>query len=143
MNAIAPGIARFTYTHGTGHGGWAHNYSTSTRETIDGHSVNIYEWMLWWKRPSTNEGGDPGNQPPTVDAGSDKFLSSGTTSTTLTAVGNDIDGSVVSYQWVKLSGPSVTISNSSNSTCTVSGLYDNNTYVFRVVVTDNDGLTAF
>lgn len=141
LNSIAPGIARFTDTHPQGHGGWNIQYVPTYREVVNTHNVNIYEWMLWWDRDTSS--GQPSNQPPTVDAGPNRNLSSGTTTTSITAAANDIDGSIVSYQWSKISGGSVSLSGTTTPTLSVSGMSDNNSYTFRIIVTDNGGLTAF
>ncbi|PWT95472.1 MAG: hypothetical protein C5B52_17770 [Bacteroidetes bacterium] len=46
LNSAAPGYARMT-TYNCGHGCWNDHYNPSYRETIDGKSMNIYEWMLY------------------------------------------------------------------------------------------------
>lgn len=81
------------------------------------------------------------NNPPTVNAGADKTLTAGTTSTTLPATASDPDGNPLSYSWTKISGPSASLTNANTATATVSGLSNGNTYVFQVTVSDGS-LTA-
>lgn len=81
------------------------------------------------------------NSAPSVDAGADQSLTSGTTSTTLSATASDSDGSIASYAWTKTSGTGGTITTASAASTTVTGLTAG-TYVFKVTVTDNNGATA-
>jgi len=50
-NAAMPGYARMT-TYNCGHGCWNDHYNPSYREVIDGKSMNIYEWMLYYAKSS-------------------------------------------------------------------------------------------
>ena len=81
------------------------------------------------------------NQPPTVSAGPDQVLTLPTDNTKLTAVANDGDGTISSYQWAKTSGGAVTIGPDTNQELNISALVPG-TYIFRITVTDNDGATA-
>jgi hypothetical protein len=76
------------------------------------------------------------NNPPTANAGADKSLAAGTTSTTLPGSGSDPEGSPISYSWTKVSGPAATITNGTTATATVSGLTNGSTYVFQLTVSD-------
>lgn len=142
MNAIVPGIARFTYTAGTGHGGWAHNYDPDTRETIEGHSVNIYEWMLYWTRGEEETAGS--NNPPSVSAGTDKSQYYPSVTATLSGSAND-DHTIVSHTWSVVSNPTGTspsINNTGSYTTTVSGLDSIGDYTFRLSATDDSSETG-
>lgn len=81
---------------------------------------------------------EPENIPPTVEAGENQIIQLPTNNTTVTAIGNDIDGTVVSYQWIKISGGNATISSPNSPTTTITGLTQG-AYVFQVTVTDNEG----
>jgi hypothetical protein len=82
------------------------------------------------------------NQGPAANAGPDQSITLPTNSVTLTGSGTDGDGSIASYQWAQVSGPSTIVIGSPNSaTATASGLIEGS-YVFRLTVTDNGGLTA-
>ncbi len=81
-----------------------------------------------------------GNATPVANAGADQDVT--TTSVNLTGSGTD-DGSIASYAWAKVSGPGTTsIPNPNNQNVTATGLLTG-TYIFRLTVTDNLGVTAF
>ena len=82
------------------------------------------------------------NQLPTADAGSNQTITLPTNTVTLTGSGTDPDGTIISYAWTKISGPSgETISNPSSATTTVTGLLQG-VYQFELKVTDNNGGTG-
>ena len=84
----------------------------------------------------------PINQSPTVKAGSDITITLPTNSTTLSGTGNDPDGSIASYQWRKISGPSqYNIVSSTKAQTSVNNLV-NGVYQFEFTVTDNSGKSA-
>lgn len=78
------------------------------------------------------------NVRPVANAGLDKTITLPTNSTTLNGSGSDGDGTIASYTWTKVSGPSVTISGSGSANLSLTNLVAG-TYVFRLVVTDNFG----
>lgn len=80
--------------------------------------------------------------PPVVDAGVDIALASGESTTTLTAVASDPDGTIVSVLWEVVSGSGAVITTDDQLITEVTGL-TSASYEFKVTVTDNDGLTAF
>ena len=82
------------------------------------------------------------NQGPTANAGADITITLPVNTTTLYGSGNDPDGTIVSYAWTRVSGPTgYTLANTSSAT---TGLYNlvQGTYVFRLTITDNRGATA-
>ena len=83
------------------------------------------------------------NEPPVAMAGGEQFLTLPVNSTTLDgSLSYDPDGSIVSYDWEKTSGPgAITITNSNTATPTVLGLQAGS-YNFLLTVTDNGGATA-
>lgn len=82
------------------------------------------------------------NIAPVAIAGADKTITLPTNSVSLSGSGTDADGSVVSYAWSKLSGPSAfKIANPSSATTDVSGMAEG-VYVFELKVTDNKGATG-
>ncbi|GAB3526052.1 hypothetical protein GCM10027443_00820 [Pontibacter brevis] len=104
--------------------GWQLPDGTMERP-VPGHRLSPYE-------PSS------GNQPPTAYAGADKSITLPANSVSLTGSGSDSDGSISSYSWSKVSGPSATLSGASTANLSVSGM-EEGTYVFRLTVTDNGG----
>ena len=82
------------------------------------------------------------NQAPVATAGSNQTLTLPTSSTRLSGAGTDADGTIASYAWSQLSGPApATFSSSTDPAPTLSGLVAG-TYVFSLVVTDNEGLRS-
>ena len=79
------------------------------------------------------------NQAPVADAGSNLLINLPENSTLLKGTGTDVDGSVISYSWIQISGPTqgVIVSPGNDST-TISNL-EQGTYIFELTVTDNHG----
>ena len=83
------------------------------------------------------------NIPPTANAGTDQSITLPTNTVSLNGSGTDADGSISSYSWTKISGPSAgTITNANSAATTVTGLVQG-VYQFELKVTDNNGATAF
>lgn len=82
------------------------------------------------------------SQPPTANAGTDQIITLPTNSIVLNGSGNDPDGTISTYAWTKQSGGAATLSGAATANLSLSGLVQG-TYVFRLTVTDNTGLTAF
>jgi hypothetical protein len=140
MNAIVPGIARFTNTPGTGHGGWGLHYNPSYKELIDGHSVNIYEWLLWWRRRSSDHSTPPVNRSPVVDAGRDSAIRLPLDSILLSgSVSLASNEKISSYRWTEISGPlGAEIISPSSSATWIKDLTEGS-YAFQLTVTDEKG----
>jgi ribosomal protein L14 len=84
----------------------------------------------------------PLNQAPTASAGNDITLTLPANTTTLSGSGSDPDGTIASYAWSRVSGPTTfTLGSPNAASTTLSGLVQG-TYVFRLTVTDNGGATA-
>jgi hypothetical protein len=85
----------------------------------------------------------PSNNPPVANAGTDITITLPTNSVTLDgAASRDSDGTIASYAWAKVGGPSqFSIANAGSATPTVSGLAAG-VYVFRLQVTDDKGATG-
>jgi len=84
----------------------------------------------------------PANIPPVSIAGSDQVIQLPTNAATLTGSGTDADGTIISYWWDKLSGPTgggiVTPALASTGLIALTA----GTYVYQLTVTDNGGATA-
>ena len=83
------------------------------------------------------------NQAPVANAGANRAITLPTNSTTLSgAASADADGTIATYQWQQMSGPSAsTLSATNTAGITVSNLQAG-VYTYRLTVTDNDGATA-
>jgi ribosomal protein L14 len=82
------------------------------------------------------------NQPPIANAGTDMNITLPVNTVTLSGSGSDADGTVASYQWTKISGPSqFTIASPTQAQTPVNNLVQG-IYKFQLLVTDNSGATA-
>lgn len=82
------------------------------------------------------------NTPPVANAGADKAITLPTNSVVLSGSGTDANGTIASYAWTKIAGPTqFTLSNVAIANPTVSNLVAG-TYTFRLTVKDNGGATA-
>jgi beta-glucanase (GH16 family) len=86
--------------------------------------------------------GGSSNAAPIASAGADKNITLPTNSVVINGSGTDSDGTISSYAWTRLSGPNTpALSGANTANLTASGLVAG-TYVFRLMVTDNGGLTG-
>ncbi|HLF45838.1 MAG TPA: PKD domain-containing protein [Chitinophagaceae bacterium] len=82
------------------------------------------------------------NKPPIAKAGNDKAIILPTDSVKLDGSGSkDPDGTIIDYNWKKISGPDATIKSSKTVTTAVNNL-EEGIFVFELMVTDNGGLSA-
>ncbi|MCO6498119.1 MAG: right-handed parallel beta-helix repeat-containing protein, partial [Chitinophagaceae bacterium] len=79
------------------------------------------------------------NKPPKAYAGADKTITLPTSTVSLAGSGEDEDGTIVSYKWTKVSGPSAyNIVNPNSAVTDAFGLVEG-VYEFQLEVTDNKG----
>jgi len=79
---------------------------------------------------------------PSASAGSNQTITLPTSSVTLTGSGSETNGTIVSYAWTQVSGPSTAIiSAAGQAITTVSGLVQG-VYQFQLKATDAGGVTA-
>src|SRR5690606_29939082 len=82
------------------------------------------------------------NIPPTANAGENKSITLPVNTVQLTGVGADTDGTISSYKWTKISGPtSFNIVNSNDAETEIKNLVEG-IYEFELTVTDNKGASA-
>jgi hypothetical protein len=82
------------------------------------------------------------NIAPVANAGSNSTITLPVNTTSLAGSGSDADGTIVSYIWAKISGPTTyNIVNASSPVTDVSGLVQG-VYQFELTVTDNHGATG-
>lgn len=84
------------------------------------------------------------NTPPTANAGADQVVAPWSTVTVSAAGSADPDGTIAGYAWTRVSGPAVTLSGASTSTCTFTApaSMSGATVVLGLVVTDNLGASS-
>ena len=103
------------------------------------NSVTIPAWSSKVLIPN---GTTTPNKTPIVNAGSDKTIILPTNSSTLAGTGTDADGTILSYAWVKVSGPSGgTIASPTAASTAINSLLQG-IYNFELTVTDNNGATG-
>ncbi len=125
---------------------------SSSSTTVTGLTDGVYLFRLVTTDNNTGTMSDtvkvtvsaapPANQAPTANAGADKTITLPLNTVTLNGSGSDPDGSVVSYQWSKVSGPTQgTIANPTSAQTAVNNLVQG-IYNFELTVTDDDGATG-
>lgn len=132
INACIPTpnpTARLTIYPGIKHNSWDRAYTPNHTY----HNPNLYEWMLSYVNTTSR-----GNKVPVTTACADKTVSGSTVS--LSASATDADGTIATYNWKQISGASCTLSSTSATSPSVSGLKEGK-YVFKVTATDNAGAT--
>jgi poly(3-hydroxybutyrate) depolymerase len=128
---------RLTLYASGGHAIWGRVYN----------NPDMWNWMFSFKRGGLLVSDSPStpiptpNVSPTVNGGVDKVITLPTNSVSLAASATDTDGTILSYAWSKVSGGAAVLSNASSASVSITGLVEG-TYVFRVTVADNQGLSA-
>lgn len=124
--------------------------ATSMQTTVSGLAAGQYTFAL---TVTDNTGAtstaevkitvsNPPNQPPVANAGSNKTITLPTNTVQLDgSASTDPDGTITSYNWTKVSGAAVTITNSNTAKPTISGLQQGQ-YTFELTVTDNRGAST-
>lgn len=128
--------------------------TTSNETTNTLTAVNMAEGTYVFRLTATDDAGGTAydevqvivmpaasNQAPVANAGGSKVIQLPTNSVTLTGSGNDSDGTIASYAWVKLSGAAATIASPAAAQSLITGLAEG-IYTFRLTVTDNEGATG-
>ncbi len=120
------------------------------RTDISGLTQGVYQFELTVTDNSGATGSatvqvtvnPPANLPPKATVGANKSITLSANTTTLTGSGSDPDGTIASYQWTKISGPSsYNIVNPTSPVTDVSGLLQG-LYQFQLTVKDNKGDTG-
>jgi len=143
-------ITSFQWTKISGPSGGTINNANSASFIVNNLSEGVYQFEL----TVTDDRGATGkdtvqitvnkapNISPTAHAGEDKVITLPTDSVSLSGNGTDADGTISSYSWTKISGPSGgTITNANSASTTVTGLVQG-IYQFELKITDNNGATG-
>ena len=127
-------------------------YLTATTETFP-VTVNDGVLDIYFSSLAVDEGADRPkisaieilksvNQAPVANAGADKTITLPVSSTTLSGLGSDADGTISGYSWTQVSGPNTAnFNNTTVASPVVSGLISG-IYVFSLIVTDNAGAAS-
>ena len=143
-------ISSYAWTKISGPSSYAIADTSSAVTEVTGLVQGVYQFQLTVTDNDGATGTDvmqvtvntPSNQAPTADAGSNKTITLPTSTVNLSGSGSDADGTISSYAWTKISGPSsYTIADTSSAVTEVTGLVQG-VYQFQLTVTDNDGATA-
>ena len=126
--------------------------TTTANITVSNLQVGVYIYRLTVRDNDNATGTDnvtvtvnsaPPNQPPIADAGTNRVLTLPTNATSLSgAASSDADGTIVSYLWQQVKGPSASALSSTNTeNINVSNLQAG-VYTYRLTVRDNDNATS-
>jgi hypothetical protein len=88
-----------------------------------------------------NPGTTTSNIAPVANAGANKSITLPTNSLTVYGSGSDKDGTIVSYQWTKYSGPAATLTNANTAAVKISNMVAGS-YYLRLTVKDDKGKSA-
>ena len=125
-----------------------HDSWTRTYDPGQGNPNNIYQWMLQYSRPNIANPGTPAPPVsiasiPTAVAGNSQVitLSAGSSGSAIIdgSASNDAGGSITSYQWGKLSGPSGDQVSSASQVRTNVNFTAPGNYTYQLIITDNQG----
>lgn len=141
-------ISSFLWTKDFGTGGTISS-PNAAKSTVTGLTAGVYRFRL---KVTDNQGNSASdtvritvkaavNQAPIVSAGANQTVTLPTTRATLRGTASDPDGSIASYKWRKVSGPSGGGTSATTASATVKNLRVG-TYVYELKVTDNKGATA-
>ena len=111
------------------------NYKKPLPLAITGRGVDG-SYLL---RNNITVGTGSGNQAPAANAGSNQTIQLPASTATLSGSGTDPDGTIASYTWTKVSGPSGgALTSATTASTNITGLIQG-VYVYNLTVTDNLG----
>ena len=140
---INPKMKLTIYPNINQHDSWTRTYDPS-----QGNPNNIYQWMLQYSRPNIANPGTPAPPVPiasipTAVAGNSQVitLTAGSTGSAVIdgSASSDAGGSIISYQWGKLSGPSGDQLISASQARTTLNFNSPGNYIYQLTITDNQG----
>ena len=141
-------ISSYNWTKISGPASGTITSANSASTTVTGLTQGVYQFQL---KVTDNDGAtdvstvqitvNAANIAPTANAGTDQSITLPISTVSLSGSGTDTDGTISSYNWTKISGPSAfTITNANSASTSITGLIQG-TYQFQLKVTDNDGAT--
>lgn len=142
-------IASYAWTKVSGPAGGSISSATAATTAITGLIQGIYIFELRVTDNNNASATDlvqvtvnaaPVNQAPTANAGLNQNITLPTNTATLSGSGSDVDGTIASYAWTKVSGPSGgTISSASSASTSVISLIQG-VYIYELGNRDNGAL---
>jgi len=126
-------VNKFTAIEGGEHWIWNDVYKTDHSQ----YNQNVYEWLL----SHSLDDQSTQNLPPVVDAGQDISKPIGIDTLQLSAQATDPEGSNLSYQWEKVSGNELHLSNITSSNLIIE-TPQVGSYELKITVTDDQGAKA-
>ncbi|MGN6435211.1 MAG: PKD domain-containing protein [Agriterribacter sp.] len=135
----APPKALLTIFQKAGHDAWTQSYDPNFRQG----GLNVYEWMLSYTNNGTSQPA-PEPAPPVAKAGANQTITLPVNSVTLSGSGSSASsGTIKSYSWKKISGPTQggLLSSLLSITTKVTGLVVG-VYKFELTVKDSNGNSA-
>lgn len=145
------GTLTYRWTKISGPAAYAISNPTAASTAVTGLTAGEYQFQLEVTDPEGLTGKDiakvtvlnPPNQLPVAKAGEDQTITLPVNSVSLSgASSSDADGTIASYQWSQVAGPSAsTLANATTVTATASNLVSG-TYSFELLIKDNSGATG-
>jgi len=136
---------------------WSSNFRLALANEFNGdrpwqgelHLVAIFDRALSSTEVSQNFNAGPDttsstNQPPSAQAGPDQTVNEGSNVNLNASASSDPDGSIIAYRWQQLSGPAVTLSDTTgiSPSFTAPSVTTSTLLTFNLTVTDNDGASV-
>ncbi len=123
---------------------------SAAQTSVAGLVQGVYTFQLTVKDNSGNTATDVAKVtvnaavagPPSADAGSAQTITLPLNSVTLSGSGSETNGTITGYSWTQVSGPSQATIGSASSATASAGELVQGSYVFKLTVTDNSGVTA-
>jgi hypothetical protein len=146
-------ISSYAWSKLSGPAGGTVSSPATANTSITGLVQGVYQYVLTVTDNQGVTGKDtiqvtvnaaaPVNQPPVARAGADLSITLPTSSAILNgSASSDPDGSITTYLWTKISGPSQFTIGNSAAASTVANNLTAGVYSFQLKVTDNSGATA-
>ena len=140
-------ISSYSWTKISGPSGGPINNANSASAIVNNLSEGVYQFEL---KVTDNKGAigkdtvqitvnAAPNKPPTANAGANQTITLPTNTVTLSGSGTDPDGTISSYSWTKISGPSGGTINNANSASAIVNNLSEGVYLFELTVTDDKG----
>ena len=139
-------ISAYQWTKLSGPAAGTITNAASAATTVTGLTPGVYQFVLRVTDNSGAFGSDTMrltvNIAPIANAGPDLSITLPLSTATVSGTGTDVDGTIASYTWTKISGPAAgTITNPAAAATTITGL-TGGVYRYELRVTDNNGATG-